>query len=67
MVNPPQVLYRYGVPNKFDHFPLGTICRVAIGSDGQVDIYKQISPVEESPVWELQDPKEYVSVVTACE
>lgn len=67
MVNAPKILYRYGIPNKFDQAALGTICRAELGSDGQVEIYKQVSQDEENPLWELQDSKGYESVVTAGE
>jgi hypothetical protein len=55
------------MPNKFDQAPHGTICRAELGSDGQVEIYKQVCQDEENPLWELQDPKGYESVVTAGE
>jgi hypothetical protein len=51
----PLILNRYGEPNKFDHCPEGTICKVMMGANGEYVLYKQISPDEENPVWELQE------------
>jgi hypothetical protein len=67
MVPTPKVLQRYGAPHKFDQFPQGTLCRVTVGLDGDFEMYKQVSPDEEKPIWELQDAKNSASVIAACE
>lgn len=67
MLPRPAVLHRYGAPNKFDQCPLGTICRVTVGLDGDFEIYRQTSPDEENPIWELVDHKNGESVIAACE
>jgi hypothetical protein len=41
------VITRFGAPNIYDQYPLGTLCNSQDGS-----IYKQISRDENSPVWD---------------
>ena len=47
-----EVIVRRSVPNKFDHHPRGTFCKVIRGND-QLDIYVQRSKDSENPHWDL--------------
>jgi len=55
--NVPHIV-RTGVPNEYDHAPLGTLCKVvqliATDDSWQQEIiwYKQISPLPDKPRWE---------------
>lgn len=46
------MIVRFGPPSSLDTAPLGTLCKVS-NSSNRVEIYKQISHDEESPIWVL--------------
>ena len=48
------MIVRHGPPSRIDTAPYGTLCKVT-NSTIKVEIYKQISQDEESPVWVLME------------
>lgn len=45
-----KVIIRHSEPNRYDHLPQGSICKV-LAKDGSWDLYKQQSPNEDNPIW----------------
>lgn len=49
------MIVRYGMPNKLDQVPKGTICKVILSAT-DVEYYEQMSQEDEHPCWEQINP-----------
>lgn len=50
-----EVLIRYSVPTKYDQYPVGTQCKVIQTLSADYELYEQICPNQENPIWMYRD------------